>query len=56
MSPSLAIVEAEGRKQKASQREAEKKEEENDDSREEIKTLKECQTGKLSKVTFNWER
>ncbi|KAF6306078.1 dematin actin binding protein [Rhinolophus ferrumequinum] len=52
--PSLAVVETEWRKRKASRRGAEEEEEEeDDDSGEEIKALRERQREELSKVTSN---
>uniref|UniRef100_A0A8C5W1Y2 Dematin n=1 Tax=Microcebus murinus TaxID=30608 RepID=A0A8C5W1Y2_MICMU len=52
--PSLAVVETEWRKRKASRRGAEEEEEEeDDDSGEEMKALRERQKEELSKVTSN---
>lgn len=52
--PSLAVVETEWRKRKASRRGAEEEEEEeDDDSGEEMKALRERQREELSKVTSN---
>ncbi|XP_027721013.1 dematin isoform X4 [Vombatus ursinus] len=53
--PSLAVVETEWRKRKASRRgaEEEEEEEEDDDSGEDIKALRERQREELSKVTSN---
>ncbi|XP_062940381.1 dematin isoform X3 [Cynocephalus volans] len=53
--PSLAVVETEWRKRKASRRgvEEEEEEEEEDDSGEEMKALRERQKEELSKVTSN---
>uniref|UniRef100_A0A2K5HAE4 Dematin n=1 Tax=Colobus angolensis palliatus TaxID=336983 RepID=A0A2K5HAE4_COLAP len=52
--PSLAVVETEWRKRKASRRRAEEEEEEeDDDSGEEMKALRERQREELSKVTSN---
>uniref|UniRef100_A0A7N4NFM1 Dematin n=1 Tax=Sarcophilus harrisii TaxID=9305 RepID=A0A7N4NFM1_SARHA len=52
--PSLAVVETEWRKRKASRRGAEEEEEEeDDDSGEDIKALRERQKEELSKVTSN---
>ncbi|XP_066124089.1 dematin isoform X2 [Saccopteryx bilineata] len=52
--PSLAVVETEWRKRKASRRAAEEEEEdEDDDSAEEMKALRERQREELSKVTSN---
>ncbi|XP_043842016.1 dematin isoform X3 [Dromiciops gliroides] len=53
--PSLAVVETEWRKRKASRRgaEEEEEEEEDDDSGEDIKALRERQKEELSKVTSN---
>ncbi|XP_055465861.1 dematin isoform X1 [Psammomys obesus] len=52
--PSLAVVETEWRKRKASRKGAEEEEEEeDDDSEEEIKAIRERQKEELSKVTSN---
>ncbi|XP_053524126.1 dematin isoform X1 [Artibeus jamaicensis] len=51
--PSLAVVETEWRKRKASRRGVEEEEEEDDDSGEEMKALRERQREELSKVTSN---
>ncbi|XP_026639000.1 dematin isoform X2 [Microtus ochrogaster] len=51
--PSLAVVETEWRKRKASRKGAEEEEEEDDDSEEELRAIRERQKEELSKVTSN---